>query len=156
MCCLSELWRASFSCLARQICCQDLTCFSVQKSVIGSSLSVTGTLLEVNWGSCSARCILISSRKLVYWEERFGEATEAHGRWCCRRWMCCQQVWTTWWCQGTLMSVRSIQVHLAAALHPQNKGFFLPHLERFNWTFSSYRGFNSTVSLLSFFKWESY
>lgn len=50
------------------------------------------------------------------------------------------------------MSVSSIQVPFAAALHPRSKGFFfLPHFERFNRTFSSCRGFNLTVSLLSFF-----
>lgn len=69
--------------------------------------------------------------------------------------MCCQQVWTAWWCQRALVSISSIQVPSAAALHPRSKGFSFFHiLKGFNWTFSSCWGFDSTVSLLSFKKKE--
>lgn len=54
-----------FYCLARQICWQGLAYFSGQKSVVGSFFSVIGMLSEFDWGSCSAECILIISRKLT-------------------------------------------------------------------------------------------
>lgn len=45
--------------------------------MIGSFFSVIGMQLEFDWGSySSARCVLVSSRKLVYREELFGKVTK--------------------------------------------------------------------------------
>lgn len=44
---------------------QGLIYLSGQKSVIGSFFSVIGMLSEFDGGSCSAGCILVSSKKLV-------------------------------------------------------------------------------------------